>query len=74
MNIILAGVMGRYPYGGVAWCSLMYLLGLQRLGHKVWYMEDTGQCNYDPVANTLCREPSYALNFLHSCLKPYGLE
>jgi hypothetical protein len=74
MNIILAGVMGRYPYGGVAWCSLMYLLGLQRLGHKVWYLEDTGQCNYDPVANTLCREPSYALSFLHSCLKPYGLE
>ena len=73
MNIVLAGVMGRYPYGGVAWCSLMYLLGLRGLGHNVWYLEDTGQCNYDPVQNTLCRDPRYALDFIHSCLTPYDL-
>jgi hypothetical protein len=73
MNIVLAGVMGRYPYGGVAWCSLMYLLGLRGLGHNVWYLEDTGQCNYDPVQNTLCRDPRYALDFIHSCLSPHDL-
>jgi hypothetical protein len=73
MNIILAGIMGRYPYGGVAWCSLMYLLGLRRLGHRVWYLEDTGECNFDPVANTLATEPGYALAFLQACLAPFGL-
>ena len=52
MNIIVAGVMGRYPYGGVAWCSMMYLIGLRRLGHKVWYLEDMGECNFDPIENT----------------------
>jgi hypothetical protein len=74
MNIILAGVMGRYPYGGVAWCSLMYLLGLRRLGHQVWYLEDTGECNYDPLANTKATDPIYALNLIRNNLAPYELE
>jgi hypothetical protein len=73
MNIILAGIMGRYPYGGVAWCSLMYLLGLRKLGHRVWYLEDTGECNYDPVGNTLEKKPRYALKFIRDCLTPFGL-
>jgi hypothetical protein len=51
----------------------MYLLGLRGLGHNVWYLEDTGQCNYDPVQNTLRRDPRYALDFIHSCLAPYDL-
>lgn len=73
MNIILAGIMGRHPYGGVAWCSLMYLLGFRALGHRVWYLEDTGECNFDPVANALATEPGYALDFIRSCLTPFGL-
>src|SRR5215212_250653 len=73
MNIVLAGVMGRYPYGGVAWCSLNYLLGLRKLGHQVWYLEDTGECNYDPAANTKATDPSYALDFIHNSLAPHGL-
>ncbi len=73
MNIILAGIMGRYPFGGVAWCSLMYLLGLRRLGHSVWYLEDMAECNYDPVARTLRTDPRYALNFIQATLTPYGL-
>ena len=73
MNIIVAGVMGRYPYGGVAWCSMMYLIGLQRLGHKVWYLEDMGECNFDPIENTISTDPRYALEFIRTCLSPYGL-
>jgi hypothetical protein len=72
MNIILAGIMGRYPFGGVAWCSLMYMLGLRRLGHRVWYLEDTAECNYDPVARTLRTDPRYAVEFIRTTLEPYG--
>ena len=72
MNIILAGVMGRYPYGGVGWCALMYLLGLRQLGHRVHYFEDTGECNFDPVGNTLAVAPDYALSFIRSALEPHG--
>jgi hypothetical protein len=73
MNIIFAGIIGRHPYGGMAWCSLNYLLGLQRLGHRVWYLEDTGECNYDPEENTIAKDPRYALDFIQRCLEPFGL-
>ncbi|MBO0728610.1 MAG: hypothetical protein J2P57_05085 [Acidimicrobiaceae bacterium] len=73
MNILVAGIMGRHPYGGVSWCSLMYLLGLQRLGHRVWYIEDTGETNFDPVANMRAAEPSYALGSIQRTLEPHGL-
>jgi hypothetical protein len=73
VNIVLAGIMGRYPYGGVAWCSLMYLLGLAQLGHRVWYLEDMAECNFDPVENALSRDPRYALGFIRSALEPHGL-
>ena len=74
MNIVLAGVMGRYPYGGVTWCSLMYLIGLRKLGHQVWYLEDTGECNFDPAANAKATDPSYALEFIRRSLAPHQLE
>src|SRR5437763_1181372 len=74
MNIVLAGIIGRYPYGGVAWCSLMYLLGLRELGHNVWYLEDTGESNYDPEDNIMAWDPKYALKFIRQCLTPYELQ
>jgi hypothetical protein len=74
VNIAVAGIMGRYPYGGVSWCSLMYLLGLRRLGHDVWYFEDTGECNYDPETNALATDPTYALRNIRRTLEPFGLE
>jgi hypothetical protein len=73
VNIVVAGIMGRYPYGGVSWCSLMYLTGLQRLGHRVSYLEDTGECNFDPVENTLATDPAYALGTIGRTLGPHGL-
>jgi len=73
VRIVVAGIMGRYPYGGVQSCSLMYLTGLRRLGHEVWYLEDTGECNYDPEANTLATDPAYALRTIARTLEPEGL-
>ncbi len=73
MRIILAGIMGRYPYGGVAWCALMYLLGLRKLGHEVWYLEDTGECNFDPLANAIATDPTYAVDFIQECLATFEL-
>jgi len=73
MRIAVAGIMGRHPYGGVQWCSLMYLEGLRRLGHDVWYLEDTGECNFDPEANTLATDPRYALRTIADALAAAGL-
>jgi hypothetical protein len=72
VKILFAGIIARYPFGGVTWCSLMYLLGLRALGHDVFYIEDTGECVYDPVANTRSLDPSYGTNYIKQALEPYG--
>jgi len=73
MRILFAGIIARYPFGGVTWCSLMYLLGLRALGHEVFYIEDTGECVYDPVQNARATDPAYGTSYIHSALEPFGL-
>src|SRR4051812_10994629 len=51
----------------------MYLLGLRALGHDVFYIEDTGECVYDPVLNTRATDPSYGTTYINDALAPYGL-
>ena len=73
MKIVLAGIIARYPYGGVTWCSLMYLLGLRNLGHDVCYIEDTGECIYNPELNTLSQDPTYGTTYINDTLASFGL-
>ena len=73
MKILVAGIIARYPFGGVTWCSLMYLLGLRDLGHEVFYVEDTGECIYDPEQNAISEDPSYGTRYIHAALSPFGL-
>jgi len=73
MRILFAGPIARYPFGGVTWCALMYLLGLRTLGHEVFYVEDTGECIYDPVLNTRSTDPGYGTRYIHNSLEPFGL-
>jgi hypothetical protein len=73
LKILFAGIIARYPFGGVTWCSLMYLLGLRALGHEVFYIEDTGECVYDPILNTRATDPSYGTSYIHAALEPFGL-
>jgi hypothetical protein len=72
VKILFAGIIARYPFGGVTWCSLMYLLGLRALGHEVFYIEDTGEVVYDPVLDTRSLDPSYGTNYIHQALAPFG--
>ncbi len=73
MKVLFAGIIARYPFGGVTWCSLMYLLGLRALGHDVFYIEDTGECVYDPVQNTRATDPSHGTAYIDAALEPFGL-
>jgi hypothetical protein len=72
VKILCAGIIARYPFGGVTWCSLMYLLGLRALGHDVRYIEDTGECIYDPETNAISEDPGYGTRYIHAALDPYG--
>ena len=73
-RVVLAGIIGRYPIGGVTWCALHYIAGLQQLGYDVFYLEDTGECPFDPVANGIATDPSYAVRYIRKSLTLVGLE
>jgi hypothetical protein len=73
VKILVAGIIARYPFGGVTWCSLMYLLGLRALGHEVFYIEDTGECIYDPEQNTRSEDPGYGTRYINTALTPFDL-
>jgi hypothetical protein len=73
-RLILAGIIGRYPVGGVTWCALHYIAGFQALGYEVFYIEDTGECGFDPVSNSISTDPSYAVAYIRRHLRLVGLE
>ena len=50
------------------WDYGQYLLGLEKLGFEVFYLEDTGMLAYDPVTKTYGEDSSYSLDFLVSSL------
>jgi hypothetical protein len=41
-KIVLLGMMSRHPVAGVIWQTLHYLLGFERLGYEVYYVEAAG--------------------------------
>ncbi len=52
LRIVVSGLAATYPFGGVFWDYLQYVVGLRRLGHDVLYVEDSGRWCYDPVQQT----------------------
>ncbi len=56
LSVAVTGLAATYPYGGVFWDYLQYVLGLFRLGHDVLYLEDTGKWCYDPLADTFVED------------------
>ncbi len=73
LRIIVMGMMGRSPFGGQTWLYLNWLLGLQRLGHDVWYVEDDTVWPYDPTTNAVTDDCSYAVGHIERCLERIGL-
>jgi hypothetical protein len=41
-RIVVTGFVGLFPFGGVAWDYVQYVLGLEALGCDAIYLEDTG--------------------------------
>ena len=73
-RIVVLGFMGSCPVAGVIWQHLHYLVGLQRLGHEVWYVEDGSRYPYDPEAFTITEDFSYAARMLERLARQYGFE
>jgi hypothetical protein len=71
--IVVLGMMGRCPFGGQTWLYLNWLRGLAGLGHDVWYVEDDATWPYDPGADSLVDDPTYAVGHLSRTLERIGL-
>jgi hypothetical protein len=74
MKIVVTGLIATYPLGGVGWDYLAYVRGFRRLGHEVFYLEDTGQWLYDPRAGTFTADVSYNAAYLTDTLSRAGGE
>ncbi len=68
MRVIVTGYVATYPVGGVAWDYLQYVRGFQQLGCDVYYLEDTGQWLYDPVAGTFTADAADNARYVRDCL------
>ena len=72
-KLIVWGLLGSYPFGGMTWQVLHYLVGLRRLGFDVWYVEDSDAEVRDPV--TLWPSSDYTgnLEYLGRQMQSVGL-
>ncbi len=69
MKIVVTGLIATYPLGGVAWDYLAYVSGFRRLGHDVFYLEDTGQWLYDPRQSTFTADAAFHAAYLAETLR-----
>lgn len=59
-RIIVMGFMASCPIAGVVWQHLHYLIGAHRLGHEVYYIEDSARIPYNPATFEVSEDYSYA--------------
>jgi hypothetical protein len=71
LRIIVLGIMGRTPVAGVAWQALHYIEGIRRLGHEVYYVEDTQTWPYNP--ETATNDSAYTVKYINRLMTWCGL-
>lgn len=79
LKIIVTGLIAQHPaLGGMTWHYLHYLLGLKKLGHDVYYFEDSGQWPYNldggPSGNNwIAHDCKPNVDYLNAVLSRFGL-
>lgn len=71
--VVVAGLVARFPMGGVAWDYLQYAAGFARLGCDVFYLEDTGEYCYSPREQTFVADASWNAAYLEETVRRFGL-
>src|ERR1700752_4468021 len=75
LRVAVLGYIVRGPIGGMAWHHLHYVLGLLRLGHDVYFVEDSddyASC-YDPDTGTFTTDPTYRPHSPRRPFEPIGM-
>ena len=79
-RIIVSGLITQHPLlGGITWHYLQYLTGLTRLGHDVYYFEDSGERPYllgsEAAANNwTAKDCTSNVSYLAKIMARYGFE
>jgi hypothetical protein len=79
LRIIVTGLIAQHPLlGGVTWDYLQYVVGLARLGHDVYYFEDSGQWPYTPDGGAsghewIAYDPTPNVEHLANVMARFGL-
>jgi hypothetical protein len=73
-RIVVMGFMGSCPIAGVIWQHVHYIVGLQRLGHDVYYIEDSARLPYNPDTFEVNNDYSYAARILDRLAREFGFE
>lgn len=72
-KIVLWGMMGALPFGGMVWQVYHYAVALRRLGFDVWYVEDSDRPVYDPVEQNPTNECAANVALLSGYMERIGL-
>jgi hypothetical protein len=75
-RIIVGSYVVRFPLGGYLSWALQWIVGFQRLGHEVYFVEKSGWPNscYDPSNDTMSDDCAYGIEALVAHLEPFGLQ
>jgi hypothetical protein len=73
-KIVVMGFMGSMPIAGVIWQHIHYVVGLQRLGHDVYYIEDSARLPYNPQTFEITEDFAYAGQVLAQLASEFGFE
>ena len=72
-TILVLHFVGQMPLAGIAWQAMHYLVGLERLGYDVWYIEDGGANPYDPRVASVMMGCDYNVAYLRRAMESHGL-
>ncbi len=73
-QIVVMGFMAGCPIAGVVWQHIHYIVGLQRLGYEVFYIEDSARLPYDPLTGQVNVSFDYAASKLEALARQFGFE
>lgn len=73
-RLVVMGFMGSMPIAGVIWQHLHYIAGLQRLGHDVYYIEDSARLPYNPEIFQVNNDFGYAARILGGLAREFDFQ
>jgi hypothetical protein len=77
-KIVVIGMMSRHPVAGMIWITVQHLIGFQRLGYEVYYVEPQGDSMeraawVERVLTRFDLEKNWAYRALHGDRRCYGM-